>query len=128
PSFTRLGIGPRPRAHPHDLDVRVQVRDRPHESAADLALQWNLSRDQRHVMGQTQHHTPSAAQGKGTGWLTGVRSPSSCRPMAQSVGNSILDVTNLTRTYVSGDRRLDVLRNVSFRVEPGETVAIVGPS
>lgn len=48
--------------------------------------------------------------------------------MRVSDGESILEVQGLTKTYRSGERRLDVLRAVSFRLAPGETLAVVGPS
>ncbi|MCC5939662.1 MAG: ABC transporter ATP-binding protein [Lunatimonas sp.] len=41
---------------------------------------------------------------------------------------SILSVTNLTKTYQSGNRKLTVLDNVSFEVHAGATMSIVGPS
>jgi putative ABC transport system ATP-binding protein len=40
----------------------------------------------------------------------------------------MLIAENLQKSYRSGGRPLAALQNVSFRVEPGETVAIVGPS
>jgi putative ABC transport system ATP-binding protein len=40
----------------------------------------------------------------------------------------VLIAENLSKTYRSGGQQLAAVRNVSFRVEPGETVAIVGPS
>lgn len=40
----------------------------------------------------------------------------------------VLLVEHLTRTYPSGGRPLTVLRDVSFRLEAGDTCAIVGPS
>ncbi len=40
----------------------------------------------------------------------------------------ILEVTDLTKTYASGSRQLTVLRQVSFSVGKGESLAIVGPS
>lgn len=44
-------------------------------------------------------------------------------------GNAIiLEADGLTKTYRSGERTLDVLRDVSFRIPDGETLAIVGPS
>ncbi len=42
--------------------------------------------------------------------------------------NSILEVKELSKTYTSGDKRLDVLQNISFRLEEGETFSIVGSS
>ncbi len=40
----------------------------------------------------------------------------------------MLEVQNLTKTYNSGSRSLTVLDDVSFKIEEGETFAIVGPS
>ncbi|MCI8505142.1 MAG: ABC transporter ATP-binding protein [Lachnospiraceae bacterium] len=40
----------------------------------------------------------------------------------------VLRVENLCKTYGVGDTRVDALRNVSFTVEKGEFVTIVGPS
>ncbi|MBM3263935.1 MAG: ABC transporter ATP-binding protein [candidate division Zixibacteria bacterium] len=40
----------------------------------------------------------------------------------------ILRVDRLTRTYVSGERRLTVLNEVSFSVHAGASCAIIGPS
>jgi putative ABC transport system ATP-binding protein len=42
--------------------------------------------------------------------------------------NSVLIVDDLSKTYRSGGGELAAVRNVSFRVDDGETVAIVGPS
>lgn len=42
--------------------------------------------------------------------------------------NPILEVTNLTQQFRSGDRLLTVLDHVDFSVEEGTTCAIVGPS
>jgi len=40
----------------------------------------------------------------------------------------MLIAESLTKEYRSGERKLAVLRNVSFTVQPGEFVAITGPS
>ncbi len=40
----------------------------------------------------------------------------------------MLEVTNVTRTYVGPSGPLDVLRGVSLSVTEGETLAILGPS
>lgn len=42
--------------------------------------------------------------------------------------NSILEVTNLTQQFRSGDKNLTVLDHVDFSVEKGTTCSIVGPS
>ncbi len=42
--------------------------------------------------------------------------------------DGMLIVRDLEKTYESGDRRLTVLSDVTFRIAEGETVAIVGPS
>jgi len=40
----------------------------------------------------------------------------------------MLKVTNLTKTYQSGEKDLTVLDHVSFEINQGETYSIVGPS
>ena len=45
-----------------------------------------------------------------------------------SDSNAILEVRNLSRTYVSGSRTLKVLDDVTFRLGRRETCAVVGPS
>jgi len=42
--------------------------------------------------------------------------------------DNILSVTNLTKTYKSGEGELTVLKDVDFIVKTGEIVSIVGPS
>ena len=41
---------------------------------------------------------------------------------------SLIEVKNLTKTYIEGDTETKVLKGVSFKVEKGEFVAIMGPS
>ena len=41
---------------------------------------------------------------------------------------NILEIRNLCKIYGTGETRVDALRDVSFDVEQGEFVAIVGPS
>lgn len=48
--------------------------------------------------------------------------------MSEDVGQWILEVEGLSKSYRSGERALSVLRDVSFRLRVGETLAIVGPS
>ncbi|MGF1638592.1 MAG: ABC transporter ATP-binding protein [Cyclobacteriaceae bacterium] len=40
----------------------------------------------------------------------------------------ILKVHKLEKTYTSGTKKLTVLQDISFEIEPGETFSIVGPS
>jgi putative ABC transport system ATP-binding protein len=40
----------------------------------------------------------------------------------------VIDVRNLERQFVMGDTTVHALRKVSFKIEPGEYVAITGPS
>ncbi len=40
----------------------------------------------------------------------------------------ILEIQNLSKTYGSGETMVKALDNVSFSVDKGEFVAIVGPS
>ncbi|MFC4723574.1 ABC transporter ATP-binding protein [Geojedonia litorea] len=40
----------------------------------------------------------------------------------------ILNVEHLKKSYSSGSKKLDILNDISFSVEQGETFAIVGPS
>lgn len=41
---------------------------------------------------------------------------------------NILEVNNLCKVYGRGETKVDALRNISFSVEKGEFVAIIGPS
>ena len=42
--------------------------------------------------------------------------------------NTVLEVKDLCKTYVVSKRQNNVLRNVSFQVEQGEMLAVMGPS
>jgi len=42
--------------------------------------------------------------------------------------SKILKIDGLEKTYVSGNKQLTVLQNISFGVEKGQTFSIVGPS
>lgn len=42
--------------------------------------------------------------------------------------STILDITDLSKTYNSGDRHLTVLQGVNFSLQAGDTCSIVGPS
>lgn len=44
------------------------------------------------------------------------------------MNNSILEVKQLTKTFISGSKELTVLKQVSFNIESGISCAIVGPS
>jgi len=45
-----------------------------------------------------------------------------------SVNNYILEAENLTKVYDSGPVKVQVLKNISFRIADGEIVMIMGPS
>jgi ABC-type lipoprotein export system ATPase subunit len=40
----------------------------------------------------------------------------------------LLDIQNLSKSFTSGDRDLTILKDVSFQVKSGQTLAITGPS
>ncbi|MBS4016226.1 MAG: ABC transporter ATP-binding protein [Candidatus Latescibacteria bacterium] len=42
--------------------------------------------------------------------------------------NTILKAENITKTFISGNERLEVLKNVDLEVKAGEWVCILGPS
>jgi len=42
--------------------------------------------------------------------------------------HNILKITGLEKTYMSGNKELTVLKNISFEVKKGETFSIIGPS
>ncbi len=41
---------------------------------------------------------------------------------------SMIEVNNITKSYITGDTELQVLKGISFKIEDGEFVAIMGPS
>src|SRR5690606_26107735 len=60
-------------------------------------------------------------------WTPRRRCASAARERATR-GGTMIAVENLTRTYHKDGHAFDVLRGVTFRVEPGEFVAIMGAS
>ena len=44
------------------------------------------------------------------------------------MSDPLLTITGLTRSYVTGDRTLEVLKGVDVQVMPGEVVGLIGPS
>ncbi|MFC1482110.1 ATP-binding cassette domain-containing protein, partial [Candidatus Neomarinimicrobiota bacterium] len=41
---------------------------------------------------------------------------------------SILEAKNIVKTYSSATASLEILKGVTFEIEPGEIVALMGPS
>ncbi len=41
---------------------------------------------------------------------------------------SMIEVNNITKSYITGDTELQVLKGISFRIEDGEFITIMGPS
>ncbi|MGD9571957.1 MAG: ABC transporter ATP-binding protein [Thermoleophilia bacterium] len=48
--------------------------------------------------------------------------------MRQEDGTAVYEVRDLTRTYGTGEGRVEALRGVDLTVRPGEMVAVAGPS
>src|SRR3990167_5989981 len=44
------------------------------------------------------------------------------------VSKSMIEITNITKTFGSGDTAFQALKGVSFTIQDGEFVAIMGPS
>ena len=44
------------------------------------------------------------------------------------MSNPALELREVGRTFVQGDRKLEVLKGASLALHPGELVALVGPS
>lgn len=44
------------------------------------------------------------------------------------MADSVINIKNVKRTYIMGDSEVHALRNVSFNIEQGEFVTIMGPS
>ena len=42
--------------------------------------------------------------------------------------NKVVEVNNVTKVYTMGDQRVEALKGISFTVDPGEFVAIMGAS
>ncbi len=40
----------------------------------------------------------------------------------------MLKATNLSKTYTSGNKAVNVLKDINFKIEEGDTISIVGPS
>ena len=48
--------------------------------------------------------------------------------MNSSPVHAVIDLNNVTKTYASGELSVQALRGVTFSIQPGEYVAIMGPS
>ena len=48
--------------------------------------------------------------------------------MTEATGHDLIHAEDLWRTYVMGAEEIHALRGVSFEIERGEYVAIMGPS
>jgi len=42
--------------------------------------------------------------------------------------NQILEITDLTKSFITGDKTLTVLDNISFSIQEGDSISVVGPS
>ncbi|HHY50773.1 MAG TPA: ABC transporter ATP-binding protein, partial [Alphaproteobacteria bacterium] len=60
--------------------------------------------------------------------MSGQPAPSQVPLPPASSGSPLIDVSGVNYTLTIASQPLHILRNVSFRIEPGEVVAIVGPS
>ena len=47
---------------------------------------------------------------------------------ASAPGSPVIDVRGVSKSYTRGQQTVPVLQNVSFRIEPGEFLALMGPS
>ena len=54
--------------------------------------------------------------------------PPAAEPRADAVTNPVLRVRNLTTAFRRDDMWTEVIRNISFHIDPGETLAVVGES
>src|SRR5690349_23307291 len=86
-------------------------------------------------MKTTRPRAPSATGGSGgeaggSGSRLHPARAASTRPRLpnRTIIDDMLRCASLTKSYLSGGRRLTVLKDISFSVEPGAFLAIVGPS
>ncbi|HEY0052406.1 MAG TPA: ABC transporter ATP-binding protein [Caulobacteraceae bacterium] len=54
--------------------------------------------------------------------------PKAAQAQAQAQTQTVLSVRGLKRSYVTGERTLEVLKGVDLDVRPGEVVGLIGPS
>ncbi|HCV71516.1 MAG TPA: peptide ABC transporter ATP-binding protein, partial [Agrobacterium sp.] len=44
------------------------------------------------------------------------------------MNEALLSVENLSKTYLTGARTVEALSDISFSLQPGETLGLAGPS
>jgi putative ABC transport system ATP-binding protein len=85
-------------------------------------------------MSSDERWRPPSQRGQRSAFATPVETSEPVRTWTRpsehqvAVGTPVVEVEDVSRDYVMGDSTVHALRNVSFRVEPGQLVAIQGRS